>query len=163
MCATGYTHLGSLVWALLHPSAGHWAEVAPCSGRALGSHPAPPAHGAPQQCPGLGQWQQLLQGEWWALLEAKVLFQKGKWFRQRSSWFSWAEGDRQCPGCSWSSTVTHRWHPAQAAPTAPRVFPSNAGCYLNLSLMQNITRSKAPDCQRSHFQAETGKVELDSL
>lgn len=88
------------LFGLSSPASLSWAEVAPCPGRALGSHPAPPALGAPQQRPALGRGQQLLQAERWALLEAKVLFQKGKWFRQRSSWFRRAEGGRQCPGCS---------------------------------------------------------------
>lgn len=39
----------------------------------------------PPAVPRAGQGQQLLQGERWVLLEAEVLFQKGEWFRQRSS------------------------------------------------------------------------------
>lgn len=128
----GLSSLASLSWALGRGGLLPW----PCSG----VPPCTPCPWSPRQRPGLGQGQQLLQGERWALLEVKVLFQKGKWFRQRSSWFNRAEGDRQCPGvslyrghlpgCSWSDEVTPRWHQAQAVPTAPRVFPSNAGCYL---------------------------------
>lgn len=99
--------------------------------------------------------QQLFQEEqWpWVLLEAKVQFQRGKQFRQRSSWFSLSEkrptDPKQGVGllegtCHSTQLIGHSDPQIRLPSTAVRVFPVNTDCYLNLSLIQNVTRLKAP-------------------
>lgn len=96
----------------------------------------------------------------WVLLGANIHFQKGRWFRQRSSYCSpskkrWADPwqGSSLLGDIWSSTVPLKW----GCCWQPWGFSlSNADCYLNLSSIQNIPGRKRPNCQRNRFSAGTG-------
>lgn len=120
----------------------------------------------PTEPPGLGQGQQLLQGEPWVLLEAKVLFQKGKWFKaeklkvQLSQRRQAVPGGVRLSGRSPGAADPARWH---SGDTRLRLHLQPQGIsHQTLAAIETSPRYKTlpgwkhPDCQRNHFEAETG-------